>query len=359
MSMLSGFKSLGDGRWVGFFSNIFYDRDIKPDAPRGERFTYDALKEASEWMNGGNLPVLEIFHLDGVKVGTADNTFVVGPFIIAEGVWNDDELGQKARAFFDKTDKNWRMSHGFGYTTNDRVNGEYIKFRPHELTILPEEWAANTITFFKGEDMAGLKDDIANMLVEVFGLKPDEAKAKVDEELQKRGKALADGELTGTKEADAAAATTTETAAETPPTQTAETPADNTTADPAQEDALALALVDALTELSEERALRAQLADEVKALKADMASVNTAQKAKEDALESRLKALEEADKERQTLLPKAVRAALSKRVADDKDSTVENDKAVADIDGREAGLKGKANAKSDPVGFMMNQAGIG
>lgn len=359
--LVGGFKALPGGRWVGFFSNIFYDRDIKPDAPRGERFTYDALKDAAKWMNEGNMPHLQIFHLDGFKVGRADTAYVVGPFIVAEGVWNNDTKGQQARVFFENSRENWRMSHGFGYFSKDRKNGEYHQFRPHEVTILTEKWAANPVTLFTEDDMSGIKQDIEQMLQDVFRIKPEEAKALVEEQLSEAGKSLLDGSVAGRKDAEtqpAADAPVAEAEAETLDTQAAAPTPEPEKKEPPEEQsesALAVALADALTELAAERSLRTEMEKRVKGLEEKYGELQTGSKAIQDGLEARLKTLEAAEQERMELLPKALKAALSKRASGD--SLVDDKEVHADVEQREAGLKNEPSNSNDPIGWMMKKAG--
>jgi hypothetical protein len=324
----SGFKSLGD-TWVGFFSNIFYDRDVRPDAPKGERFTYDALKEAAEWMNSdpANMPALEFWHLDNLVMGQTTDVKMWGPFIVAEGVWNDTELGRMAKEYFETSDDDWAMSHGFGYQPEDRIKGEYIRFRPRELTVISPDWAANQKTFFKEGNMPQAEDMI-RMVAEIFGKSPDEAEKLVEEGLAQQDKAV-DGEETAVKSDESAEAEEVE--------------ATETEDEAVADDEIAGFAADLLIALNEandrEKKLAAEL-DDVKGALTEMAGV----------VEANQKALKALVDERKDFLPKAIKEALNSRVANAED--VDDKTAKDDMKSRQEALADSDFPAFDPASPM-------
>ncbi len=340
---LSGFKSLGEDGWIGFFSNIFPDRDVQEDAPQGERFTLKALEEYAEWANSdpANLPDLEFWHLPNVKMGKAVEVAVVGPFIVARGPWGADDIGQKAKAYFSSTEEDWSMSHGFKYLPWERIDGEYHRFRTYEVTVLPPEWAANSVTLFMEGTMSdvqqkGLIGDLKGSLAKLLGM--DEATAEqVALEGLGQGKALIDaakavGAATGQKEGEPAA---------TPPAP----------AEPSVEigdDVLALTLAETLQALSERTAENAEQAKQIKSLGERI-----------EGFEQRMKSLEEADTARKALLPRAVQQALTQR-ASEKGAAVSDDEVKTDAQKQAALLNAEKQVDSaqDPLGWMAQMAGV-
>lgn len=338
---VGGFKSLGDSGWIGFFSNVFFDRDVRPDAPKGERFTLDALKEYAEWAaaDTANMPKLLFWHLPTVEIGTATHIEVATPFIVAKGEWADNENGKRARAYFDQGGE-WAMSHGFRYRPEDRENGVYKRFRTNEVSVLPREWAANPITLFWKE--LGMKNglgDLVKALASMLGISEDEAQEMASQGLA-QSKALAEesGEIVVHKDADA-------DPAEEPQPGEADGGADGD--ETVTDDELALALADALIEVRDGKEKRAKLEAELKAMKS---LIETTTK--------RLDTLEKDAEARKALLPRAVQEALSS-VRNARDGEVVKEKDVdADQAAQADALKaGRApDAGRDPMGWMLHQA---
>lgn len=342
MMALSGFKSLGDAGWVGFFSNIFPDRDVLPDAPQGERFTLDAHEEYAAWANSdeANLPELWFWHLPNVKMGKATAVEVAGPFVVAVGKWGEDDIGQKAKAYFAKSEDEWAMSHGYTYRVGDRVAGEYRKYRTHEVTVLSPEWAANPVTAFsvEGTDMAGkgLKEELGKALTDLLGVTKEDAE-KVASEGQAQEKALK-AKLDGDEAAGQKAGDATE------PTAAAD--------EPVGDDTLALALADALIAQAEGEQKRVALEGEVKGLKEKLEALET-------TIAGEIKALKDDAESRKTLLPRAVAQALQQR-ASEKGAEVSAEEVVEDAKKQAAALKDKGapDSAADPLGWMAAQAGL-
>lgn len=343
---VSGFKSLGDAGWVGFFSNIFPDRDVLPDAPQGERFTLAAHQEYAVWANSDekNLPELWFGHLPNVKMGKATAVEVVGPFIVAVGQWGSDDVGQKAKAFFAASEDDWAMSHGFKYRVGDRIAGEYQKYRSYEVTVLPPTWASNPVTaFMEGMDMTtkGLRDELAGALRNILGISAEEAGKAVEigmEQEKARKAKLGDGEQVAHKDAETPAAPAT--------------PADPTAEEAVSDDTLALALADALIAVQEGEAKRIALDGEVKALKAKLEALET-------TITGKIKALEDEAAARKNLLPRAVAQAIQQR-ASEKGAEVSAQEVTADAakQAEQLGSKGEIEFDKDPFGWVAAQAGI-
>jgi hypothetical protein len=336
---VSGFKSMGDKGWVGFFSNIFPDRDVRPDAPQGERFELDALKEYSEWANSdpANLPELWLWHMPNVKMGKADEVAVVGPFIVAWGGWGSDPIGQAAKAYYATHPEGWGMSHGFHYQTSDRVAGTYKRFRTHEVTAIPVEWSANPLTAFM-EDKAmaekGMMDDLKRSVMSVLGLSEEQAGKVVQQGIdqEKAAKsALPAGTQVGQKEADPAPA---------------DAPADE--ADPAEVQGLIDALADGQEAKQRVVALEKQVGDLTKAVGQLVEVVN-----------AQTKAITDADTQRKGLLPRAVSQALAQRAAADKSSAeppaAEAGDIQPDVQKQAMALTGE-EMSGDVLGAFLQQA---
>lgn len=340
---VSGFKSMGDKGWVGFFSNIFPDRDVRPDAPNGERFELDALKEYAEWANSdpANLPDLELWHLANLKMGKADEVAVVGPFIVAWGQWGTDSIGQAAKAYFAAHPDGWGMSHGFHYQTSDRVAGTYKRFRTHEVTALPVEWAANPITAFM-EDQAmadkGMLDDLKRSVQSVLGLSGDQAAKLVEQGIdqEKAAKAaLPAGTQTAKKEGEAA-----------PP----ETPAPvGAGADVSDEQVEGIITALEAGEEAKQRVivLEGQVSDLTKAVNTLVEAVN-----------AQTKAMSEQGEARQKLLPRAVVQALTQRAASkgaDDSSAIDPQTVAIDVQKQAQALSGEKMG-DDALGSFLDRA---
>lgn len=345
MSSLCGFKSLGADGWIGFFSNVFLDRDVRPDAPKGERFELDALKEYAEWVNNdkGNLPALLFWHLPTVELGRANDIAVAGPFIVAKGTWADGDVGQKAQAFFAENGDGWAMSHGFVYKPEDRVEGVYKRFRTKEVSVLPREWAANPITLFsKGGNMDSLSN-LVKQLASLLGITEAEAeKLATDGLAQNKAASEASDVITAVKAEGVDDGGDTEDVPEVQDEDVDDEPE-------VQDDDLALALADALIEVQEGEAKRAKLEGDLKAVVELLAKT-----------EKRLSALEEDIKARKSLLPRAVQDALSsvRNSAGDGAGIVAQKEVEADQQAQADELKAARvpDASKDPIGWTWHKA---
>lgn len=347
----SGFKSLGDQGWVGYWSNIFWDRDVRPDAPRGERFTLPAIKEYADWANSdpANMPDLWFWHLPNVGLGQAKTVDVVGPFIFATGEWGTGDRAKQFRhAIEQNTDIEWGMSHGFQFDAEDRVNGEYHKFRTYEVSVLPIEAAANPVTMFLEAKHMNVKDIIASLVK--IGIPEDEA-ADIVKDAEKETNAMqADGKSHGQKEGEEA----TE--------QTTDTDADSGAADDGEGDTEAVER-DEMAELAADLLLRlVEQGEEAKALRAEVDALKTTQLESAKALTELvdvIKAMQDQQEAEKALLPRAVQQALLAKVGE----KVSPDDVKQDMKAQHTELSKETGGKVDfdadnPWGWFGAQTGI-
>jgi len=348
--IVTAFKSVGGNRWEGIFTNIFYDRDVSPKAPKGERFVLDGIKEFVTWANEepANMPALWFWHLPNVVLGQTDHMEVIGPFAYATGVWGESDVAQKAKAFFSSPAANefdWGMSHGYRYWLKDYSAGDIQRFRSKELSVLPTVWAANLGTqFTEGSIMPTLREDLVKALQSVLGMPEDDAQKTVSEGETEQKKGLKAGEAEGQKET--AAETTTETTAAAPEEDGEGDEEDVEVTD----DALALALADVLVQSEQHGEAIKMIAEAVKQISADVKKL-------QEEVSTDVKGLKAEAEARKTLLPRAVAKALEDRV---KSATapVDSDAVNADVDKTAAALSGAKDYKADPLGWFAEQAGV-
>lgn len=369
--LVGRFKSLGDAGWEGVYTNIFWDRDIDPDNPNGQRFTFKALKDMASWANDNpdNMPELRFWHLPNVVMGKAKYLEVLGPFMYARGDWAKDPLAQQLKQYFgskEASETEWAMSHGYKYFMPDLVSGEYLRFRDYELTVLPEVWAANEITFFAEGDMSkknkGLREDIVGALSKALGPKMtlEEVGQLADEGLASMKALSEEGEATGQKDAasssdDAVSETqsTTEVAEEAAAQAPATGPGDDEDdEEEVTEDTLALALADALVNTDQLTAKQVAMEASLKQLTEQVAQLT-------QIVTTDVKALKEEAEARKSLYPKAIADAIAARR---KGTAVSSEKVKADVDAQShtltGGKAGAADPKEDKLGWFGDMAGI-
>lgn len=147
-----GFKAVGGGKWVGMWSNNFEDREGEYFPARATD-AYIARLDAKEI----EMPELYFWHIP-YSYGKATTVMRVAvddrpnaPSVsIAAGYFYDNPI---AKAFEKATlkSKGLKMSHGFLYPPQARVNGVYHYYDTFEISALPPYAAANPYTLF-GED---------------------------------------------------------------------------------------------------------------------------------------------------------------------------------------------------------------
>lgn len=127
----------GNWRWVSVVSNHFKDRD-------GEIITGTAHKEFTEYLDkGGEYPEAWLWHTPGTRWGKADWADFVDGFLVVSGVV---DAGKEAIAEALAQDEGLGVSHGYQYTSNDKVKGVINRYRMLEMSPLPMKVAANEWT---------------------------------------------------------------------------------------------------------------------------------------------------------------------------------------------------------------------
>lgn len=140
----SGFKVFDDGKWVGWWTNTFKDRD-------GEHFPGAAIDAYIDRVDGSlvPLPQLWFWHTPGTKHGEAQWLGRVGQYCVAVGQLDEGPIGELAKAYYKRHGGNLAMSHGFTYNVAAKKGGVYHEFNTFELSTLPPRVAANPYTKFE------------------------------------------------------------------------------------------------------------------------------------------------------------------------------------------------------------------
>lgn len=174
---LTGFKVNGK-KWVAVYSGIFEDRE-------GEIF---AIKACDDFLRRVDLrivpmPVLALHHAVkatnpdiGAKVGETKALARIGGFMVAAGEFDDTPTGHAAQKYYAKHAKKTRLSHGFWYAPEYKIDDVYYRFNTFEITLLPEGREAFPYTAFsaKERDMQNkITDEAKRYLKEVLGDQAD------------------------------------------------------------------------------------------------------------------------------------------------------------------------------------------
>jgi hypothetical protein len=136
-----GFKALPNGKWLGWWTNAFKDRD-------GEIFETKAIQEYVDSFDPKVQRVPLLFWHMPVQLGTTEWMGLVGRIGIAAGSLND--VGMKAAKYMEEhPEYAVGMSHGFFWRSDEKgKDGVYRRFRSFEVSCLPAEAASNTVTPF-------------------------------------------------------------------------------------------------------------------------------------------------------------------------------------------------------------------
>lgn len=197
-----GFKVIrekdGSPRWVSFSANAYKDLE-------SEIFSTKALTDAVDHADqtGERGPLL-LYHVSSAQIGDADTQAMIGRFLFESGTFRNDELGQKALAYFDANpDENFGVSIGFKYRKGDERDGVYDWIRIVERSVTPDGKQANPWTAFVlgGKEMA-IDKNKKEMLEKVFGSATAErliataesATKELDEAIAFKSKSDAEGE---------------------------------------------------------------------------------------------------------------------------------------------------------------------
>lgn len=169
-----GFKSLGNGKWVGWYSNNFQDRE-------DELFPNHAIDAFITRADGKSIdmPTLRFWHVPH-ELGKAKalarfalNDSPDAPSLIfAYGEYDDTHIArtfEKGVLRNSKQGRVYQMSHGFYYPERAKQNGEYHVFDTFELSVLPDYAAANPYTLFGDMTMPVLDSNKRKELVGILG----------------------------------------------------------------------------------------------------------------------------------------------------------------------------------------------
>lgn len=168
------FKAIGNGFWVGWYSNNFEDRDEEIVAAEGHDKFIRRLKAGIMPM-----PELRFWHIPGSGHGKALWVDRIDHMMVAVGRYDDTPLGHLMEKHYETTDRAYGMSQGFTATKSKHFkNGVWYDLNTFEISTLPPEKAANVMTLFSEvksmasqESLALLKD----ILVKGLGQESGEA----------------------------------------------------------------------------------------------------------------------------------------------------------------------------------------
>lgn len=145
---LTAFKDLtGRWRWVAIHSNKYEDRE-------GEIFSEDAHKAFVAEVNRTKaFPTLRLWHIPW-DIGVSDMVDYADGFVISSGTFGSasdpmDDIAENLSQM-----KDLGCSHGYIYRNGDLRDGVYHAYRSNEISVLPRERAANTLTaYFAGQEV--------------------------------------------------------------------------------------------------------------------------------------------------------------------------------------------------------------
>ena len=192
-SVFTVYKDVGGKwRWVGAFTNNFYDRTR-------EIISEKALDDYLERVNAKFVPMpdLRLGHLPESKHGQADMIFGTGNFLTAVGHFDDTPEAHKAIEYYRKNASKLSLSHGFTYPAWAFKDGVYASINTFEISVLPPPLvAANPFTEFEVENMKQITPEQKVALASVFGAEKAEAIVKSretqSEEIKAAGVAFKD-----------------------------------------------------------------------------------------------------------------------------------------------------------------------
>lgn len=184
----TAFKMAGN-HFLITWSNNFEDRD-------GELFSEKAIDDYVDRVDMGMVPPPElwVWHAGkGVRIGQAAMVGRHGHFVVALGEFDDSSTAQKAKAYYQKHQRETGVSHGFTYPATAFDGRVYHSFNTFEISLLPKAVAANPFTNLEQvkESMKMLNENKRKYLRDVFGEEADH----VLETLEESGKALEDMQL--------------------------------------------------------------------------------------------------------------------------------------------------------------------
>jgi hypothetical protein len=196
LSTLTGFKDLGGGYWLAWWTNNFEDREK-------EIFAEHAIEAYIDRANKGIVPLPELWfwHKEFSKHGKALALAGIGHFGVAVGKYDDNSDAKAYQAYYKAHERALGVSHQFWYPRWALKEGVYHEFNTFEISVLPASRAANPFTSFREVKTMQLNNEQKALFTEILGedrlnalLAAAEAKGK-DIEVDTAYKALSDPEL--------------------------------------------------------------------------------------------------------------------------------------------------------------------
>lgn len=187
----SGFKALGNGKWVAVWSNNFEDRE-------GEYFPNRATDAYIARLDAKEIPMPELWfwhtkysfgQAKSVVRIAADDSPNAPSLSIAVGEFYDTPIAKAFEQATLKSKQAYKMSHGYLFPPAARVDGVYHYYDTFELSVLPAYAAANPYTLFGDETMPTVSPEKQKELEALLG---KEYAAEVVTKAEQRAKELAD-----------------------------------------------------------------------------------------------------------------------------------------------------------------------
>lgn len=138
------FKALGNGYWVGWYSNNFEDRET-------EIIAAEAHDKFISRLNAGIMPMPELWfwHIPGTKHGKAIWVDRIGHMVVSIGRFDDTPFGKLMQEHYEATNAVYAMSHGFTADKSRHFrDGVWYDINTFEESPLAPEAAANVWTLF-------------------------------------------------------------------------------------------------------------------------------------------------------------------------------------------------------------------
>ncbi len=181
---MNGFKVLEDGRFIGWWTNNFKDRE-------DEIISEFALSEFVNKANDGLILMPELWwmHIPGTKHGQVEKLYHIGHFVMAVGHFDSEDANLLVKDFksWYAKQKNITMSHGFMYKPSMKQNGVYYHIRTYEISSLIAGREANPFTSFEVTKMAMISDTQRADLIKEFG---ESFAERIISQAETQGKAL-------------------------------------------------------------------------------------------------------------------------------------------------------------------------
>lgn len=187
----SGFKALGNGKWLAYYSNNFQDRE-------GEYFTNRASDAYIARLDSKQIemPELEFWHTrypfgraKSITRIAADDSANPPSIMVAVGEFYETPIAKAFEQATLKSKKAYKMSHGYLFPSKARIDGVYHYYDTFEISVLPDYAAANPYTLFGDETMPTVSPEKHKELEALLG---KEYAAEVVTRAEQRAKELAD-----------------------------------------------------------------------------------------------------------------------------------------------------------------------